>query len=196
VAGAAGAAGLLALALLLAEVASGVATPVLACSVTATPSGFWIPVTADPYTIAERTHDADVVLVGEVVFPESSRNRASVTMRVEQYVKGTGPDSVIVTGFGDGPDCHMPVWAGDRWLIFARGRADELLTVGTYFDEPVAAPNAENIAGARAAAGQVPIFPAAGRLATPPTAACWPAAALLLAALAGLTLARRRLGRR
>ena len=79
----------------------------------------------------EHVDDASLVLVGTVT--DSSGDdpyTMEYTIQVESYLKGGGPDVVVITGYGTGMvDCQSDIAVGERWIFYLDGdpKSDEVL---------------------------------------------------------------------
>lgn len=152
--------GLAALAVVAFAVSAGTG-PVRACSISA---GYVWP------SVEERTRAADYVVAGRVkAASPASRRREDMSfwdivllsfrgqvaiVSVDEWLKGDGPDTITVTGFGWGGDCRSTVPEG-RAIIFLAGNAAEgtltINDVGVY--DAVAEYDPEWADRVRAAAG-------------------------------------------
>jgi hypothetical protein len=77
-------------------------------------------------TPEERWQESDAVFSGEVVDVDenyapgpSGPHLGPVTFDVEESWKGVTQDSVVVHGYGYGPDCGIGFSVGDRYLVYA-----------------------------------------------------------------------------
>lgn len=89
------------------------ATPAAAC--TPPPGG---PIT---FTVAERTRAASVVLVGRVISTTGDYGSYVATVHLQEYIKGSGPATVAITGFGPGSLCLSEVTVGQMAIFFTNG---------------------------------------------------------------------------
>ena len=77
-------------------------------------------------SLAENLETAEVVLVGTVTGargPETYNRIA--TIEVERYLKGRGPETVEIVGYGSGGLCLSEVQVGGRYIFFAAGNPQE-----------------------------------------------------------------------
>jgi hypothetical protein len=96
--------------------------PVLACTPTVTPSA--TPVyTPTPFPgIGDYSLNAPVVFIGKVVREISLRQSWPRTyeIKVETYLKGSGFDTVFITGYGYGSDCLPMIFEGAERIFFVQ----------------------------------------------------------------------------
>jgi len=173
--------------------------PAYAC----TPPPGGLPV----YTPAERALSAEIVLVGTVTAVSDGPSTipgSTATIAVERYLKGAGAETLIVSGYGPSSLCRSQVEAGQRWIFYIVGDAEQGYRAfyKSQFDA-VDVPTPEAIAQIEAALGGTGariflplLFVAAGPVDEPqPPAAPGPALAAALAlfgALGVVVVARRR----
>jgi hypothetical protein len=130
-------------------------------------------------TPADRTNRAQVVLEGTVSATSNTELTGApvpdtATVDVVQYLKGSGPAQVTITGFGPSSLCRSEVQVGNRLIFYASGDPAQGLQAfyASQFDA-VARPSPQVIAEITTAAGQQPVVPgaapapAAGATATP-----------------------------
>jgi len=112
----------------------------------------------------EHIDDADLVLVGTVIGSSSSdAYTAHYAIQVESYLKGSGPDAILITGYGyAGGDCRNYIAVGQRWIFRVDGdpKSDEVLQA-SYLQvyDSVQEASDENIALASTLTGQPPTPP-------------------------------------
>lgn len=80
------------------------------------------------YTVGDRTSAAKVVLFGTVADVSPDQHPLySATVEVHQYFKGSGPGTVVISGFGPNSLCKSEVRTGNRYIFYAkRNQSDEL----------------------------------------------------------------------
>lgn len=150
-------------------------------------------------TTADRTRLAPLVLEGTVTAIAGSYPIVA-TIDVVQYLKGNGPATVTISGFGSSSVCLSEVSAGQRLIFYASGDPNSGLQAfyASQFDA-VAQPDPQTIAEILAAAGDPPPQPTVARPATLPNTGgserlSWQPVALLTILLA-LWLGFRRISR-
>jgi hypothetical protein len=118
----------------------------------------------DP-VISDQINGADLVLVGTVTGSSSDDPYlANYVIQVEWYLKGSGPDAILMTGFGTGRgDCRNNIAIGERWVFFVDGNpaTDEVLHTSyvnmTY--DAVAAADTDTLKAITAFTEQEPVRP-------------------------------------
>lgn len=82
-------------------------------------------------TAADYVTNADLIVIGTAVGASSTNPYdAWYSIEVEEYLKGTGPQTIVSTGYGSGGgDCRSTVAIGERLLFFIKGnpQTDEVL---------------------------------------------------------------------
>lgn len=128
---------------------AGMVRPPTALACTPPPGGL------PTYSIAQRVFAADVVLEGLVLSVSGSIFSHQVaSVNVYQYLKGAGPATVTIAGFGSSSLCLSQVRAGERLVFFTRGDpAAELQASYLSQFDAVAPANQQTIDRVRAAAG-------------------------------------------
>lgn len=115
-------------------------------------------------TPQEHIDDASLVVVGTVTGSSSSdAYMANYTIQVESYLKGNGPDALLITGYGyGGGDCQDAIAIGQRWLFLLDGdpTSDEVLQA-SYLQvyDSIQEASDENIAFTSTLTGQSPTAP-------------------------------------
>lgn len=129
--------------------------PVLAC----TPPPGGLP----PYTVADRTNAAEVVVEGTIVALTDADDYGAIktaTVKVDLYFKGSGPAVVSIARFGPTSLCLSPVSVGQHWIFYTTGDASTGLTAHylSQFDavDPV---TSDIVAQVIAAVGHDPVRP-------------------------------------
>lgn len=113
-----------------------------------------------PHTVAERVAAADVVLEGTVTAKNQELYPIVATITVHQYIKGSGPETVTISNFGDSSICLSYVSVGDQRLFYATG--DPATGLRAFYlsqFDAVAPADPQTIGEAMAAAGQEPFIP-------------------------------------
>lgn len=101
---------------------------VLACSgITRGPN--WTPP-----AMQDRLNDVQVVLEGIVTNFEGPDYPYTVRVKVQQYFKGSGPQTVRVEGFGSGASCLYEIEIGQSAIFFLNGTPNQLLEIGKTAD--------------------------------------------------------------
>ena len=138
------------------------------------------PVGGHPvYSITERTEAAGVVVEGTVISVEGDPHYDQIALvRVHQYLKGSGPPTIRIIGFGTSALCLSSAYPGLHAIFFTRSPDGSLFggrRVLTTTPTPPAPPplyranylsagdaiapaTEENIAEALAASGQEPFI--------------------------------------
>lgn len=72
------------------------------------------------YTAAQRTLDADVVLIGTVAALSNGPGIPgdTATIDVERYLKDSGPETLSVSGYGPSALCRSELQVGQRWIFY------------------------------------------------------------------------------
>lgn len=171
--------------------------PALAC----TPPPGGLPT----YTAAERAQSSDIVIIGAVTELRESFGipGETATIAVERYLKGDGPASLVVSGYGPGSICRSQLEVGARLIFYIVG--DGAGGYRAYYKsqfDAVAAPEPATVAEIEAAVARpanqlyMPLANGAQPPAPPQAAAgaagVVPLAALGLFALLGIVVAARR----
>lgn len=73
------------------------------------------------YTVADHVQAAPVVLEGVASYTTFLNFSISATVQVVQYIKGSGPATVEISGFGDSSVCLVNVNTGDHLIFLASG---------------------------------------------------------------------------
>ena len=116
-----------------------VINPVSACS---PPLDNWPP------TLEGHVNRADNVIIGKIVYPPDPPSHTikvygmKFLVKVESYLKGQGPDTIILTGFGYGTDCLTQVQYGK--LIFFIDKTPNHLDPYPLLHE-ISLPNKDNL---------------------------------------------------
>ena len=129
--------------------------PALAC----TPPPGGLP----PYTVADRTNAAKVVLEGTIVALTDADDYGAIkiaTVDVQRYFKGGGPAVVRIANFGPGALCLSSVSVGQHWIFYATGDPSTGL-IAHYLSafDAVDPPTPNNAAQVIAAVGRDPVRP-------------------------------------
>lgn len=171
--------------------------PALAC----TPPPGGLPT----YTPAERAQSSDIVALGTV--SELRENFGipgeTATIAVERYLKGDGPEPIVVSGYGPGSICRSQLEVGARLIFYiVRDGAEGYRAYYKSQFDAVAAPEPATIAEIEAAVAgpasqlYMPLAngaqPSAAAQAAPGATGVVPLAALGLFALLGIVVAARR----
>ena len=159
---------ILAFTLFLALALARSATPTT-CACTPPPGGL------PHYTVADRTHAAEVVLEGTVIaLSDEDALVYTATVHVRQYFKERGPVIVTVSALGWSSLCLSPVRVGERWIFYAAGDPGAGLRAHylSQFDA-VDAATPQVIAEVIAAVGHDPVLPD-GHYAYLPAILKWP----------------------
>ena len=112
------------------------------------------------YTVADRTHAADVVLEGSVIALTGDYFIHTATVDVHRYFKHRGPATVTIWPLGASSLCLSPMDAGQRWVFYATGDPNTGLRAHylSQFDA-VDPADPQTISEVIAAAGQDPATP-------------------------------------
>lgn len=115
-------------------------------------------------TWEEFIDETSVMVVGTVTGSSGSDPRtANYTIQVESYLKGAGPDALLISGYGSGGgDCRNVIAIGERWLFFLNGdpTSDEVLQASYYYVyHSIEEASDENIASTSTLTGQSPTAP-------------------------------------
>ncbi len=129
--------------------------PALAC----TPPPGGLP----PYTVADRTNAAEVVVEGTIVALTDADNYGAIktaTVEVRLYFKGDGPAVVSIARFGPSSLCLSPVSVGQHWIFYTTGDPRTGLTAHylSQFDA-VDPATPDNVAQVIDAVGHDPVRP-------------------------------------
>ncbi len=127
---------------------------VWACEPTAAPDGIF-----KTHTTADRAQNAPLVFDG-MVKDVAGPSRNIATVQVHEWLKGTGPAIVTVSGFGYGPDCLSSVEVNQHLIFYAKGNPPNNLSavyIGIW--EAVEPYNPNAVATVSAASGQNPFIP-------------------------------------
>jgi hypothetical protein len=126
-----------------------------ACTPTVTPSSF------KAITINDRTNAAQIIIFGtivevekyqgDLVYLDSSRGLDKATIKVHDYAKGSGPQTVIVQGVGISTACQYEAVIGARGVYFISLDTDNNWWLQTAFAE-----NADIIVQVQNAVKQTP----------------------------------------
>jgi hypothetical protein len=128
-----------------------------ACSPTAVPPGY-VPPTPIPLEtqVASVSQDAQVVLDGTVKTWVASGSDSILTVQVERYLKGHGPQTVKISGYFWVCTPNFAFHEGSRAIFFANGdpASTQPLQIRRWFDAQDAV-----VASVRNSTGQEPVFP-------------------------------------
>lgn len=86
-----------------------------------------------PYSLSDHIDLAGVILVGNITAIEGMQTDHTAVIEVEQYLKGDGPATIRVSGFGDSAMCRQSVSVGRRMIFFAGGDPQTGLLYAAYF---------------------------------------------------------------
>jgi hypothetical protein len=82
------------------------------------------PPTIPHYTVADHVHHAAIVLEGRVVAVQKiDMSRQTATLWVDTYYKGSGPQQITVSGYGQGSLCLSDVSNDQTGIFFIAGDA-------------------------------------------------------------------------
>jgi hypothetical protein len=115
-------------------------------------------------TLQEHVDTADLIVIGTVTDEiGGDPYEGEFTIQVESYLKGEGPDVILIIGFGSGVgDCGDQILVGERWVFLVDGNpeTDRILRASSLkVSDSLHSASDTNVKTISDLVGHEPVFP-------------------------------------
>ncbi|MBI3244333.1 MAG: hypothetical protein HYZ49_18800 [Chloroflexi bacterium] len=111
------------------------------------------------FSVTDHVNAAPIVLEGVVIATAGQYFPEIATIQIVQYIKGNGPSTIKVAGYGPSSVCLSSVVLGDHFVFYVSG--DDVNGYQAFYlsqFDSIAPADSQTLAEAAAASGQQPIF--------------------------------------